>query len=164
MTPQYNPDPSQVSAFFYIFSKGDYLFDVGEGKPFEGTNSDGDANAGVRYPLICKNVVGSDGDQQGVSKRQMFTCYIHSEGAISFSKRFLMACLGFTGDDQGETAFNESTQGMDWKIDPDPAAPYMGEMWQKVNSTSLIITADVKLDNDGKRQQQWKAFAPISSL
>lgn len=162
MTPQYNPDPSQVSAFFYIFTKGDYLFEVGAAKPFEGVNAQGNANAGVRYPLICTNV--PEGDAAGLQKRQMFTCYVHSDGAMSFSKRFLMACLGFDGTSEGETAFNEACEGSDWRIDPDPTAPFLGEMWQKVENTSLIISCDVKLDDEGKKQQEWKAFSPISSL
>lgn len=162
MTPQYNPDPSQVSAFFYIFSKGDYLFEVGEGKPFEGINAEGKSNAGVRYPLVCTDVI--EGDSQGKGKRQMFTCYIHSEGAISFSKRFLMGCLNFEGTSEGEAKFNEEIAGADWRVDPDPTAPFLGEMWQRVNNTSVIISCDVKLDDEQKKQQNWGAFAPISSL
>jgi len=162
MSPQYSPDPSQVSAFFHIFSKGDYLFDVGEGKPFEGANAEGKANAGVRYPLICSDVI--EGDSSAKGKRQMFTCYIHSEGAISFSKRFLMACLGFEGTSEGEEKFNQEIQGADWRVDPEPTAPFLGEMWERVNNTSLIISTDVKVDDEGKKQQNWGAFSPISSL
>jgi hypothetical protein len=162
MSPQYNPDPSQVSAFFHIFSKGDYLFEVGEGKPFEGANAEGKANAGVRYPLICTDVI--EGDPQAKGKRQMFTCYIHSEGAISFSKRFLMACLGYDGDHEGEAKFNEAIAGADWRVDPEPTAPFLGEMWERVNNTSVVISTDVKMDNEGKKQQNWGAFSPISSI
>jgi hypothetical protein len=162
MSPQYNPDPSTVSAFFHIFSKGDYLFEVGEGKPFEGVNQKGEPNAGIRYPLVCTDVI--EGDSQGKGKKQMFTCYIHSEGAISFSKRFLMACLGFEGTSEGEAKFNSEVEGADWRVDPDPASPFVGEMWQRVNNTSLIISADVKVDEEGKKQQNWGAFSPISSL
>jgi hypothetical protein len=162
MTPQYNPDPSQVSAFFHIFPKGDYLFDVGEGKPFEGTNAEGNANAGVRYPLTCSRVI--EGDAQAVKKKQMFTCYVHSDGAISFSKRFQMGCLGFNGDSEGEQKFNEEMAGADWRIDPDPTAPYLGDAWKRIGNTSVIISCDVKMDDEGKRQQNWGAFSPLSSL
>ena len=163
MSPVYNPDPSQVSAFFHIFSKGDYLFDVGEGKPFEGVNAEGKPNAGVRYPLTCTRVLG-DGDPTALKKKQMFTCYVHSDGAVSFSKRFQMGCLGFNGDSEGEQAFNEEIQGEDWRIDPDPTAPYLGSMWQKISNTSVIISCDVQMDDDGKKQQKWGAFSPLSSL
>lgn len=162
MSPQYNPDPSQVSAFFHIFPKGDYLFDVGEGKPFEGVNAEGNANAGVRYPLVCSRVI--EGDPQAVGKKQMFTCYVHSDGAISFSKRFQMGCLGFDGDSEGEQKFNEEMTGADWRIDPDPTAPYLGDAWKRISNTSVIISTDVKMDDEGKKQQNWGAFSPLSSL
>ena len=160
MSPTYNPDPSQVSAFFYLFNKGDYLFEVGEGKPFEGTNSKGEPNAGIRYPIICTDVL--EGDAEGKGKKQMFTCYIHSEGAISFSKRFLMACLGYPSDSDGELKFNAETAGQDWKVDPTPDAPYVGEMWKKVVGTTLILHASVGTNEEGVKQQKWNGFSPLS--
>lgn len=162
MSPVHTPDPTQVSAFFHLFPKGDYLFNVGEAKPFEGTNQKGDANSGLRYPLICSDVL-ADGDSASVGKKQMFTCYTHSEGALSFSKRFLMACLGFSQDNDGEMAFNEKYAGQDWKVDPDPDAPYVGEVWQSVNNSSLIMTTDIKL-NEGIKTQDWKAMRAVSEL
>ncbi|KKK91687.1 hypothetical protein LCGC14_2710410, partial [marine sediment metagenome] len=140
----------------------DYLFEVGEGKPFEGANSKGEPNAGIRYPIICTGVL--EGDAEGKGKKQMFTCYIHSEGAISFSKRFLMACLGYESDSEGELRFNAETQGQDWKVDPTPDAPYVGEMWKKVQGSTLIIHTSVKLGDDGQKQQQWNGFSPLSDV
>jgi len=160
--PQYNPDPTTVSAFFYMFEKGDYLFEVGEGKPFEGQNQKGDPNAGIRYPIICSDVLGNDGDSGGKGKKQMFTCYIHSEGAMSFSKRFLMACLGYDSSSEGELRFNAEKQGADWKVDPNPEAPYVGEMWKSVQGTTLIMHCSTKLNEEGQKQQQWNGFSPLS--
>jgi len=162
MSPQYSPDPSQVSAFFHIFSKGDYLFDVGEGKPFEGVNAKGDSNAGVRYPLICTDVI--EGDSSAKGKRQMFTCYIHSEGAMSFSKRFLMAALGYEANNEGEMRFNAESQGKDWRVDPNPEAPYVGEMWKAPAGASLVIHASAGLNDSGDKQQKWDGFSPLSDV
>lgn len=160
MSPQYNPDPTTVSAFFYLFEKGDYLFDVQEGKPFEGTNQKGEANAGIRYPIVCSNVL--EGDSSGKGKKQMFTCYIHSDGAMSFSKRFLMACLGYSSDSEGELRFNAENQGADWRVDPNPEAPYVGEMWKKVTGATLVLHASTRLNDEGQKQQQWNGFSPLS--
>ena len=161
MSPQYNPDPTQVSAFFYLFNKGDYLFEVGEGKPFEGTNQKGDPNAGIRYPIICSDVL-EDGDKEGKGKKQMFTCYIHSDGAMQFSKRFIMAGLGYESSSEGELKFNEENKAADWRVDPNPEAPYVGEMWKKVEGSTMIIHTSIKLGEDGQKQQQWNGFSPLS--
>jgi len=160
MSPQYNPDPTTVSAFFYMFEKGDYLFDVGEGKPFEGVNQKGEPNAGVRFPLICSDVL--EGDSGGKGKKQMFTCYIHTDGAVQFSKRFQMACLGYEATSEGEAKFDKETKGEDWKVDPNPEAPYLGEMWKKLTGSTLIMHCSTKLNDDGQKQQQWDGFSPLS--
>lgn len=162
MSPQYNPDPTQVSAFFHLFGKGDYEFAVGEGKPFAGVNAKGEPNAGIRYPLKCSEVI--EGDDAGKGKRQMFTCYIHSEGAMSFSKRFVMACLGFAGNAQAEADFNEQFKGADWAVDPNPEAPSKGEMWQRVDNTRLIISTSLGTDQEGNPSQNWDVFHPITAL
>ena len=162
MSPVYNPDPSQVSAFFHLFGKGNYEFLVGEGKPFAGQNQKGEANAGVRYPLRCEEVI--EGDDSGKGKRQMFTCYIHNEGGRAFGKRFQMACLGFEGNSQGEIAFDEFAKGKDWSVNPDPEAPSIGEMWQAMNNTRLVISTSIGLDDKGNDSQNWDAFIPISAL
>ena len=160
MSPQYNPDPTTVSAFFYLFEKGDYLFTVGEGKPFEGANQKGEPNAGIRYPIVCTDVL--DGDSGGKGKKQMFTCYIHSDGAMQFSKRFLMACLGYESSNEGELRFNAENQGEDWGVDPNPEAPRIGEMWKKVTGATLIMHTDTRLNDEGQKQQQWTGFSPLS--
>lgn len=162
MPPTYNPDPSTVSAYFFLFSKGDYLFEVGEGKCFEGQNQKGDANAGIRYPIICSDVL--EGDSKGRGKKQMFTCYIHSDGAMSFSTMFMMACLGYESSGDGESKFNEEHQGADYRVDPNPEAPYLGEMWASLKGTSLVIHASIALNPDGVKQQKWNAFSPLSSI
>lgn len=161
MSPQYNPDPSTVSAYFFLFAKGDYLFEVGEGKPFEGTNAKGEANAGIRYPIVCTDVL--EGDPNGKNKKQMFTCYIHSDGAMQFSVRFLMACLGYESSGEGEMKFNKENKGGDYRVDPNPEAPYLGEMWKKLKGSSLIIHANTRLNDEGEKQQQWNAFSPLSA-
>ena len=162
MSPQYNPDPSTVSAYFFLFSKGDYLFGVGEGKPFEGMNQKGEPNAGIRYPIVCSDVL--EGDSNGKGKKQMFTCYIHSDGAMQFSVRFIMACLGYDSSGEGEMKFNEENKGADYRVDPDPEAPYLGEMWKRLSGTSLIIHASTKLNDENQKQQQWNAFSPLSAI
>jgi len=162
MSPQYNPDPSTVSAYFYMFSKGDYIFTVGEGKPFEGVNRTGDSNAGIRYPIICTDVL--EGDSKGKGKKQMFTCYIHSDGAMQFSTRFIMACLGYESSGEGEAKFNEENQGADYRVDPNPEAPYVGEMWKKLTGSSLVIHASIALDDEQKKQQKWNGFSPLSAV
>ena len=161
MSPQYNTDPSTVSAYFFLFSKGDYIFQVGEGKPFEGVNQKGEANAGIRYPIICTDVI--DGDSKGKGKKQMFTCYIHSDGAMSFSTMFMMACLGYESSGDGEMKFNEEHQGADYRVDPNPEAPYLGEMWKKLTGSSLIIHASTRLNDENQKQQKWNAFSPLSA-
>ena len=162
MSPTYNPDPSTVSAYFFLFEKGDYLFAVGEPKAFEGVNQKGDANAGIRYPILCTDVL--EGNAKGKGKKQMFTCYIHSDGAMAFSTMFMMACLGYESSGDGEAKFNEEHQGADYRVDPNPETSYLGEMWSSLNGTSLIIHASVKLGDDNQKQQKWNGFSPLSSI
>jgi len=151
--PRYEADPSKVTATFEVLEKGDYEFAFGEPKAFLRTGDKGD-NYGVRYPVKV-----AEGPFTG--KRQIVTCYIHTDDALAFSKQTLMAALGFDVNSEGEKAFNAKYAGSDWSIDTDTGA--CGDVWREVIGKHAVATADVGANpKDGTPTQQFKKWRKVS--
>ena len=152
--PRFEPDPSKISATIAILEKDEYEFLVGEPKSFEKKNADGTiANYGIRYPLTVM-----EGPRKGA--KQFQTCYQHTEGSEAFSKRFVMACLGYDGTPDGEKAFDSAYAGRDWSFNTDDGS--CGEVWRECANKRVFGAADVGVNNKTKEPMQqftgWRAL------
>jgi len=150
--PRYNYDPSTATAAQEIFPKDDYEISLGTPKSFIRQNQKGEDSYGVRFQLTIE-----DGAYKG--KHIPFTCYLHSEGAQSMTKRFQMAVMGCKSNQAGEAEFNEQFGPLDWSIDPE--AGTCGEGWSKMAGARVIATLDVgKNTQTGDQQQNFKSWRP----
>ncbi len=155
---RYEHDPSAVQSTMQVFPKGDYEFSVGEPKPFERTNAANKLSYGVGFSLKCERVV--EGEDNMLGKRAYFSCYQHTEGGCSFSKRFQMSCLGHKGNPQGENAFNDEVAGQNWGFDPDEGT--VGDMWSNLTGNRLVISMSEGVNpNTGDPSQNFDAFRPV---
>jgi hypothetical protein len=151
-------DPTAVTATLQIFPKGDYEFSIGEPKHFEKKNQDGKESYGVRYSLKCERVL--EGDKNMVGKRYVFTCYQHTDGAISYSKQFLIASSGYGVNADGEKTFDAAAAGKDWGFDAGDGS--VGDMWREIVGSRVIISLDLGTNpNTGEPSQQTTGFRPI---
>lgn len=154
--PRFEPDPSKVSATIAILEKGDYEFSVGEPKAFAKKNPDGTiANYGVRFPVTVM-----EGPRKGA--KQFQACYQHTEGSEAFSKRFVMACLGYENTQEDEKRFDADYAGRDWSFDTDSGA--CGEVWRECANRRVIGTADVmpNKNNPNELMQQFTGWRVLS--
>ncbi len=158
MSPRYEPDLTAVAATLEQFEKGDFEFGIGEPKSFQRTNDKGQLSVGVRYPLALSEE--SNGHKKGA--KQMFSCYIHTDGGMTFSKRFIMAALGFKNTSQDERVFDEKYKGADWSIDPETGA--VGDVWRQPAGRRITASLDVGVNpNTGEPSQQYTGFAPVAA-
>lgn len=139
-----------------VLPKGDYIFEVGEGKPFEDKRTDeatGEekVSAGVRYSLEI--VEGED----YVGKSIPLSVYVHSEAAYGMTKQFVAACLGYTVKTEGE--FNEKYADEEmWLVDPENNV--LGDIWKKLQGARVAAAVTKKLNDkspSGEQNQfRWK--------
>ena len=143
--PRYDHDPSKVTSTLQVLSKGDYEFIIKGIKAFERTAGAGHQSYGVRYKLEV-----AEGLQKG--KLVVVTSYLHSEGAESMAKQFLIAAYGNQVNDAGEKAFDEETAGNDWAFDTDSGA--VGEGYSVLIGKRIANDLDVEMQHskwvDGK--------------
>lgn len=158
MSPRYEPDLTAVAANLELFSKYEYEFIIGEPKGFERTNRKGQLSVGVRFPLSLAEE--TNGHKKGA--KQLFSCYIHSEGGMQFSKRFVMSALGFGNKTADEQAFDSQYRGADWSVDPDVSA--VGDVWRLPAGRRIAASLDVGTDPEtGDPSQQFKGFRPVTA-
>lgn len=157
--PRYEFDPSKVAATIEVFPKGDYEFQVGEPKSFIRKNKKNEDSFGIRFPLtIMEDMNG--GHAKG--KRTVNTGYQHSECAQAMTKQFVMAVLGYEGNQAGEKMFDAEQAGKDWSFDPDTGA--VGDAWRQVTGKRVVGSLDVgKNEETGDPQQQFKKWINIKA-
>lgn len=159
--PKYNYDPSKVSSTIEIFPAGEQEFIVGDPKAFIRKNAKDEDSFGVRFKLTI-----AEGDFRG--KTTVFTCYMHSEGAQSMSKRFHMAAYGFGANEQdtikvAEEKFNAAVGGDDWSFDPDTGT--VGEAWRRMAGTRVIGNLGIgKNTRTDEPQQEFKSWRPAIAV
>jgi len=157
MSPRYEVDPTSVTAVIAILEKGEYELSVGEPKSFEKndtTSNPPKSNRGVRYPLTV-----AEGPEAGA--RTFYTCYTHTEGAVSFMKQFLLAVLGYQATRDDEKRFDAKYRGSDWGMDPESGG--VGDVWRELNGKRVVAVVDIGFAQDGITQQQkWVKFRPVS--
>ena len=157
MSPRYEHDASTVSAVIAILDKGDYELMIGEPKAFFNQGKEGKPdNYGIRYPLTV-----AEGAEKG--SKTFYNAFIHTDGALSFSKQFLMAALGYKATKEEEKRFNDKYRGSDWGIDTDTKG--VGDVWREATGKRLTASVDVGIQevgqNAGQPQQKWLKFRPL---
>lgn len=154
--PRYEYDPSKSQATIEIFPKDEYEFIVGEPKAFIRKNRKNQDSFGVRVSLTH-----TEGAYKG--KRTVFTCYLHSEGAQSMSKRFQMAVFGYEAKAEAEQDFNKATSGLDWSFDPETGS--VGAAWKQLGGARVIGNLDVgKNEETDEPQQVFKSWRPAVAV
>ncbi len=158
MSPRYEPDLTAVAAALELFEKGNFEFVIGEPKAFQRENDKGQLSVGVRYPISLAEE--TNGHKKG--SKQIFSCYIHTDGGMTFSKRFVMAALGFKNTSQSEREFDAQYKGADWSIDPDTGA--VGDVWRQPAGRRITCSLDVGTNpNTGEPSQQFTGFLPVTA-
>lgn len=161
-------DPTTVTASIPVFDKGTYEFSAGEPKAFQRPNKDGKLTKGIRYLVICEEVI--DGNQNHKGDRQFVNGYPSdketggiNEGGLAFVKRFLIACAGYGPTAADEKAFDAAFKGEDWSLDFESGA--CGDMWRDATGKRFVAELDVKMSDDGSGQiqQVWKQFRKVGS-
>lgn len=77
------------------------------------------------------------------------THYIHSEGALPFTKRFLMAAYGFTREEEEE--FDDFLEERDFSLDGDPESdedPEIGDGWKELEGLRVAADVDIRAVED----------------
>lgn len=153
--PRFAPDPSKVAAGIPVYPKGTYNVVLGEPKSFFKENVEkGTSNHGVRFTGRIK------GDAQFENKPFIVTCYMHTEGAESYSKGMQMAALGYNPQSAADdAAFNENHGSDDWTYNTDDNS--CGEGWHKMKGQVIQFDLDVGMDANQKEQQKVVAFRPV---
>jgi hypothetical protein len=160
MSPRYEPDLTKVTAGIEIFPKGTYEFSIGEPKAFSRENRQGVTTVGTRYPLRCEMVHA--GDQNFKNKRTLTSLYLHTEEAQGMAKRFIMAALGFNGNQEGEQTFDAEYKGRDWSLDPEVGS--VGDVWREPTGRRVLADCDsqiVKGDDGTERTFQSFNWIPL---
>ena len=154
---RYTPNPSNVTATFETFPKGDYEFTMGKPKAFQKTEKKGDVetvvNFGVRVPLTI-----NEGQYKG--KKTSVALYFHNDGSESASKRFQMAAFGFKNNADAEREFNLRAAELDWSFDQETGD--VSDDWKQFEGKQIVGVLDVdKNKNTGEPMQQFKSWRPI---
>lgn len=157
--PHFEPDLTKASVAFEIFTKGDYEFVVGEPKSFQRTNNAGKETYGVRWPITLAEEV--NGYKKGA--KQLYSGYLHTEGAHAFIKQFVMSCLGFNPRSaEDERKFDAQFRGADWGIDTETQG--VGDVYRQTTGKRVIVSMDVGINPEsGEQSQQFKGFRPITA-
>lgn len=150
--PNFNPKSTQAT--LPPLPNDSYECIIGEPKAFKGTTkATGEDNFGVRF--TCTVAEG-----EFVGRKIFVTNFLHSDGAQTFAKQFIMAANNFTVDQEGEDAYNESeAAGLDYEFDPDTNS--CGAGWQELKGKRIIIQTKIKQVND-KDQSQPVSFMPFN--
>lgn len=154
--PRYEADPSNVTAAIAILPKDEYELELGTPKAFERTAKAGHQSYGIR---IAARVVS--GPMAG--KKTVLNFYLHSDGAQQMTKRFQMACAGFSFSAANEEKYDATVRGQDWSFDTDTGE--CGAQWAALAGVHVTVSADVKIVKNDKdedvEQQDWGTWSPI---
>lgn len=146
--PRVDIDFTKASASGLTILPADtYTFEIGEPKAFARQGQNGE-NYGVQFPL---KVVGGEKD----GKRVFMSGFMHTEGSLGMTKRFIMTALGYNPRTQ-EAEFNEKYASADWSLDTD--AKTCGSIYHELTGKLIIGELDVRMDNKGQEQQNFKSW------
>lgn len=161
----FEPDFSTVHASTPIWKKGTYEITVSKvrGRAWDKTDEKTQEKTMVRGVEIRLKLVGvydsagklstsMDGAEIAGKDVEPQTLYIHSDGAMAFSKRIMMAILGYKKEEEEE--FNEYFKTLDLKMGIEEAdgGGYdvtIGEGWQTLAGKNVIVTL-----SEGEREDK----------
>lgn len=151
--PHFEPDPTAVQATIEVLEKGEYEFIIGKPKSFARTKDDGGESVGVRYPMTV-----AEGEHKGA--KTFYSCYVATDGGLSFAKQYLMAALGYKASAADEKRFNETFRGSDWGLNTDDGT--CGSVWEQPVGNHVLSTVDIgENPKTGEPNQRWVKFRPV---
>lgn len=160
--PRFTPD-TNVRATTRVFDRGDYRLAIERHTPIIREKDDGSIAAGVLYGIKMVGKLDAKGkvtDEHAGEDVTPFTCWMHSSGAQSFTKRFLMAALGYKKED--EDKFDKdywSNPKKDFTIDGTPEDASAGAAWEEAVGNQFVATLDKRIWNN-QEQQDFASFMP----
>lgn len=178
--PIFTPDFGSVDAGFPVHDAGRYQVKVTKRKPFCRLKKENDqgvreTSAGVRFNL---EIVGRYDDEGELDTdlagkpASSNSVYLHSEGGWQFSKPFVMACFGYSKNQEGEFNewFQENQDDFHFSADPGDAEENMelGSAWDDMVDRLVNVTMSkstrVVDDTTGETedQQEYSSWAPVS--
>ena len=155
--PQYQPDFSSVAAGFELLPEGIYEFKVGVGKTFEKNHPKSGLSHGVGFLLEVTEIL-EGGSSDALGKKAYFRCRCQDETAMSFSKQFVMAVLGYSLKD--ERTFNSERGDADWSYDTEDNS--LGELWQELAGGTVQAAVSSHQDPDDP-DREYQDFTWLSS-
>jgi hypothetical protein len=164
MSPRFEPDLGAVRATTRIFDSGEYVLKIGDAYPISYTREkDGAEIGGARYALEMVGRIQADGSLDDAHAGESVTAnrvYIHSEGALSMAKRFLMAAFGYSRND--EESFNEEVLSSgDFSISGEGDEAELGSSWAQCSGNLVRVSLD-KDTYEGEEQQAFRGWSPWS--
>jgi hypothetical protein len=164
MSPRFAPDLAKTKAGMRVFERGDYELKVSGLKPIAYTReSDGKEIAGCQINLQVCGLVLNDGSLDKTDEGESVApirLYVHTEDAWPISKRFAMACLGYSLEQEDE--FDDShAETLDLSVDGEGDDAVLGEGWKRLEGKRFLCTLS-KRKYEGREQQDHGGFLPIT--
>lgn len=147
MNTRYAPNLTKATAGIPLLDKDDVEFNIGDVKTFFRTKTDPQSQEnsdvfGVQYAITLVKTAGAN--EKYIGKTFPLQLYMHSENAFGIVKRFVMAALGFSLDD--EEKFNEKYADADWSYgEPDKEGNTVpdGSIWNQLKGSRVAATTDI---------------------
>lgn len=158
-----------------IFDQGEYELKIGEPQPllYERDDDDGGTTvvAGVRYPLEMVGRITADGNIEeegdwGEAGEDVTPArfYVHTDAAWPMAKRFVMAAMGFSleeEDEFDEVFVEEHSFAIDGDVDSEEPAE-LGSGWTEAEGQRVWMTLGQDVYK-GRQQQTHENPMPVGS-
>lgn len=159
---KFNPNLTDAVAGIPVLEDDDVIFEVtGIAKPFHNEADEANErteNFGISLGLklvACE----SDTNKKYIGRTFPQRFYLHNDGSLSVTKRFVMACYGYSVND--EEAYNEKFAEADASIDPD--AGEVGELYAGLRGKNVAASVKSKARRDDPNLMQntfnWRPVA-----
>jgi hypothetical protein len=164
MSPRFAPDLSGTKAGLTIYDRGEYEVKITGVKPISYEKDDGTPVAGGQVNLEMVGLVQNDGsldrELEGESVAPV-RLYVHTEKSWPITKRFFMAALGYSVDE--EEQFNEEVaRELDISVEGDGDEAILGSGWERLVGKRLLVTLNKRIWQ-GREQQDHVNFMPLKS-
>jgi hypothetical protein len=173
MTTIFDPDLAAVAATTPVYKRGEYLLEITKSSPFAYPKDDEKTGesyivAGNRFQFEMVGQLGRDGEVDEsveIAGQEVapFSCFVHTRKAFSFTKRTLMAFMGFTKqqeDQANEEYFNSAELWINPGEDEDDEVTG-GAGWSAPVGNRVVASLDIE-QWDGDDRQQFRAFRPYT--
>lgn len=168
--PRFTPDMTKARSSVRIFDRGLYMLNVTSAKPFiYERERDGAVVAGVKYGFKMVGKIGNNNELtdefegEAVSPNSV---YIHTEGAWGMAKGFIMACAGYSSNQEDEFD-SEWVPEHDFTLEGDPEDQpedyEVGDAWTFPVGKNVVAFMDKRM-YEGNAQQNVANFSPASDI